>query len=204
MERSPKHVRATLGGAYVVDSAEVRLVWVDRPYPAYWFPDADVRADLLPAGAVRTSPGLPGLVGVDWGAVDQWYEEDEPVYVHARDPCTRVDVLASSRHVVVELDGVRLAESGQPRVLFETGLPPRFYLPARDARLDLLRPSATTTMCPYKGTATYLDAVVNGVTHRDLVWCYPAPFAESQKIAGLLCFYPDRARLVVDGIDQST
>src|SRR5436190_1835645 len=81
------------------------------------------------------------LVRLDWQAMDEWFEEDEPVYVHPRDPYTRVDILASSRRVRVELDGVVVAESGQPRILFETGLPPRYYLPLTDLRTDLLRPS---------------------------------------------------------------
>ncbi|WP_018680798.1 DUF427 domain-containing protein [Actinokineospora enzanensis] len=198
-------MRGYLGRTLVVDSAGPWLVW-ERAYPTYYFAAADVRVDLLPRAAVTTPdrPEVAGLVRVEWGAVDEWFEEDEPVYVHARDPYTRVDILGSSRHVVVELGGVRLAESRQPRILFETGLPPRFYLPLHDIRMDLLRPSTTTTMCPYKGTATYWDVVSDGVVHRDLVWCYRAPLPESQKVAGLACFYHERTTLVVDGAELST
>ncbi len=205
MERSPKRVRAVRGGVVVVDSAAPRLVW-ERQYPTYYFPVAQVRVDLVPPGALHVpdEPELAGLVRVAWDAVDDWFEEDEPVYVHARDPYTRVDVLESSRHVVVEVGATRVAESRRPKVLFETGLPARFYLPLVDVRMDLLRPSATTTRCPYKGTATYWDVVVDGVAHRDAVWCYRSPLPESQKVAGLVCFYPERTRLVVDGVDQST
>ncbi|GLZ37331.1 DUF427 domain-containing protein [Actinokineospora sp. NBRC 105648] len=209
VERSPKHVRGYRGGALVVDSVAPLLVWEHAPYPTYHFPQDDVRADLVPPGAltVPDAPTLAGLVRVNWSAMDEWFEEDEPVYVHARDPYTRVDILASSRHVVVEVGGVRVAESRQPRVLFETGLRPRYYLPLHDVRMDLLRPSATTTMCPYKGTATYWDVVVDdtddqstthgSTTHRDVVWCYRAPLPESQKIAGLACFYDERVELSV-------
>ncbi|GAA3058593.1 hypothetical protein Aglo01_67430 [Actinokineospora globicatena] len=201
VERSPKRVRAYRDGAVVVDSPRPRLVW-ERVYPTYYFPAADVRTELVPPGALRVAdePELAGLVRVAWNAMDEWLEEDEPVYVHARDPYTRVDILASSRHVVVEVGGTVVASSRQPRVLFETGLPARFYLPLVDVRVDLLRPSRTTTMCPYKGTATYWHVVVDGVLHEDLVWCYRSPLPESQKITGLACFYSERAALTVDGV----
>src|SRR5207237_10723402 len=98
---------------------------------------------------------LRDAIRLDFRAMDEWLEEDEPIYVHPRDPYTRVDVLASSRHVQVEVDGVTLADSTSPRILFETNLPPRYYLPLPDVRMELLTPSSTETQCPYKGTATY-------------------------------------------------
>ena len=137
---------------------------------------------------------------LDWDAMSEWFEEDEPVYTHPRDPYTRVDILASSRRVRVELDGVTVADSRQPRILFETGLPPRFYLPLTDLRMDLLRPSDRETHCPYKGTASYWSvddrrsrrtATSSGST------AHPLP--ESQKIAGLACFYNERVDLYLDG-----
>jgi uncharacterized protein (DUF427 family) len=131
--------------------------------------------------------------------MDEWLEEDEPIYVHPRDPYKRVDVLSSSRHVRVALDGVTLAASSQPRILFETTLPPRYYLPLSDVRFDLLRPSGTQTQCPYKGTAAYWSVEVNGVTHDDLVWIYRSPLPESQKIAGMACFFSEKVDLFVDG-----
>jgi uncharacterized protein (DUF427 family) len=142
---------------------------------------------------------LRDLVRLDWGAMDEWLEEDEPVYTHPRDPFTRVDILASSRVVRVEIDGVIVAESASPRILFETGLPPRYYLPLSDLRVDLLRPSATETHCPYKGMANYWSVDVNGQLHQDAVWIYRAPFPESQKVAGLAAFYNERVDLYVDG-----
>ena len=135
-------------------------------------------------------------VRIDWDQMDEWLEEDEPVYVHARSPYTRVDILNSSRHVEVAVDGVVVADSHQPRILFETGLVPRFYLPMADVRLDLLTPTTSTTRCPYKGTATYWSVG----QHRDIAWCYRAPLPESQKVAGLICFYQERAAIVVDGV----
>jgi uncharacterized protein (DUF427 family) len=135
--------------------------------------------------------------------MDEWMEEDEPVYTHPRDPYSRVDILASGRQVRVELDGVTLAESHSPRILFETGLPPRYYLPISDLRMDLLRPSHTSTHCPYKGTAGYWTLEVNGKRYEDYVWIYRAPLPESQKIAGLACFYNERVDLYVDGVLQA-
>ncbi|SER31147.1 DUF427 domain-containing protein [Actinokineospora terrae] len=200
VERSPKRVRAYRDGALVVDCLRPRLVW-ERVYPTYYFPVADVRAELVPPGALRVAdePELAGLARVAWESMDEWFEEDEPVYVHARDPYTRVDILASSRHVVVEVAGTVVASSRRPRILFETGLPARYYLPLHDIRLDLLRPSRTTTMCPYKGTATYWHVLVDGTLHEDLVWSYRSPLPESQKITGLACFYAERAIVRVDG-----
>jgi uncharacterized protein (DUF427 family) len=129
-------------------------------------------------------------------------EEDEPVYVHPRDPYTRVDILASSRHVQVVVDGETIADSHQPRILFETGLPPRYYLPLPDVRLDLLTPSQTETRCPYKGTATYWHLDVIGHHYDDFTWIYRAPLPESQKIAGLAAFYNEKVDLYVDGVLQ--
>lgn len=145
---------------------------------------------------------LRGLVRFDWDAMDAWFEEDEEVYVHARDPHTRVDILASSRHVQVGVNGVYVADSHQPRLLFETGLPTRYYLPLTDVRMDLLRPSPKTTRCPYKGTATYWSLEAGGQVVEDLAWSYKTPLAESMKIAGLVSFYNERVDLYVDGLLQ--
>lgn len=142
---------------------------------------------------------LRGHVRLEWNAMDGWFEEDEPVRVHPRDPYTRVDVLESSRHVRVELDGVTVADSRRPRILFETGLRPRYYLPLTDLRLDLLRPSDRRTECPYKGEASYFSVEVNGRRFDDVVWTYRTPLPEAQKIAGLACFYDERVDLFLDG-----
>jgi uncharacterized protein (DUF427 family) len=158
-------------------------------------------------GAALTFPDSPieelrTAVRLDFPAMDEWFEEDEPIYVHPRDPYKRVDILASTRRVVVEVDGQVVAESSQPRILFETGLPPRYYVPLTDVRMELLRPSATQTQCPYKGTATYWSLVVDGAVHEDVVWIYRSPFAESQKIAGLACFYNEKVDISLDGVPQ--
>ena len=157
-----------------------------------------------PGAAVRYQqspiPELQDLVRFDWDAMDHWFEEDEEVYTHPRDPYTRVDILASSRRVQVEVDGVIVADSTSPRLLFETGLPTRYYLPKIDVRMDLLRHTDSSTDCPYKGAAEYWSIEVNGRMHPDLAWSYKAPFAESQKIAGLIAFYNEKVDLIVDGV----
>jgi uncharacterized protein (DUF427 family) len=113
-----------------------------------------------------------------------------------------VDILASSRHIRVELDGVTLADSHSPKILFETGLPPRYYLPLSDLRTDLMRPTDTLTHCPYKGSASYWSVGVGDKTYDDLVWIYRTPLPESQKIAGLACFYNEKVDIFVDGVRQ--
>ncbi len=152
----------------------------------------------------RDSPaeGTADTIRLDWGAMDAWFEEDEEVYVHARSPYTRVDVLQSSRHVRIQVDGVTVAESTQPRLLFETGLPTRYYLPKTDVHLDLLAPSTHTSQCPYKGTAEYYDVTVGGTTRERLAWWYRHPAAESARIAGYVAFYDEHVDVFVDGEQQ--
>jgi uncharacterized protein (DUF427 family) len=226
VERSPKRIRALVAGVVVVDTRAARLVWEHPYYPTYYVPREDVRADLVPAGrhaprgglgeadaydvrvAGRTLPGaalaypdspaLRDLVRLSWKAMDEWLEEDEPVYVHPRDPYKRVDILASSRHVRIVVDGVTVADSTQPRILFETGLPPRYYLPISDVRADLLRPSQSVSHCPYKGTASWWTLEAGGARLEDVAWIYRAPTPESQKIAGLVAFYDERVDVYVD------
>ncbi len=143
---------------------------------------------------------LRGLVRLDFGAMDAWFEEDEEIFVHPRDPYTRIDILPSSRSVRVELDGVVLAESDRARLLFETGLPTRYYLPKTDVRLDLLEPTETSTGCPYKGTAEYWAVLVGDRVVADLAWSYRTPLPESQKVAGLVAFYNEKLDIFVDGV----
>lgn len=110
-----------------------------------------------------------------------------------------ISTTQGNAHVVVTLGGTKLAESDRPVLLDETGLPTRYYLPAADVRTDLLRPTDTHTTCPFKGQASYWSAEVDGEVHEDLVWSYPDPIPQAVDIAGLLCFYPDRVQLTVDG-----
>ncbi|WP_354640772.1 DUF427 domain-containing protein [Kitasatospora camelliae] len=145
---------------------------------------------------------LRELVRFSWRALDAWFEEDEEVYTHPRDPYKRIDILPSSRQVGIELDGVVVAESGHPSLLFETGLPVRYYLPRTDVRADLLEPGTRTTHCPYKGAAEHLSVRVGDELHQDVAWTYRTPLPESQRIAGLVAFYDERADIHVDGVLQ--
>jgi uncharacterized protein (DUF427 family) len=141
-------------------------------------------------------------IRIEWNAMDAWFEEDEEVYTHARDPHRRIDILASSRRVRVEVDGTTIADSAGPRLLFETGSPLRFYLPKPHVRMDLLELSDTVTHCPYKGRAQTWSVRVGPRLYEDLAWSYPTPLPESQKIAGLIAFYNEKVDLFVDGVPQ--
>ena len=159
----------------------------------------------MPEGAWQypEADGLGSMVRFDWETADAWFEEDEEVFVHPRSPYVRVDVLDSSRRVRVEIDGVTVAESTHAKLLFETGLPTRYYLPKVDVRFDLLEPTDLATSCPYKGTARYWSVVVDGERHENVVWGYDAPLAESIGVAGLVCFYNEQVDLFVDGVAAS-
>ncbi len=197
--------------------------------PTYYFPRDDVRMDALEAGAPEDQEGIVAYqtirigdhvaanaawivldppaelallhnhVSFDWDRMEAWYEEEEEVFVHARDPHGRVDVLASARHVRVVIDGETIAETRRPHLLFETGLPTRYYIPREDVRMDLLTPATHTSRCPYKGVAQYWSATVGDRTLDNIVWSYPDPIPENPKIKDLLCFFNERVDLVVDG-----
>lgn len=230
LEHGAKRVRAFLGGEVVADTTRPALVWEVPYYPAYYVPLEDVRAELRPDGGGSHSPSrgdarsytvvaggreaigaalryaespiaeLRDLIRLDWHAMDAWFEEDEEVFTHPRDPYTRVDILASSRHVRVEVDGTVVADSTSPRLLVETGLPVRWYIPKPHVRLDLLVPSDTVTHCPYKGRAEYWSVRTPEGVRDDLAWSYRAPLPESQKIAGLIAFLDEKVDVIVDGV----
>ena len=151
---------------------------------------------------IDSCPPIAGLVAFYWNKMDAWYEEEEQVFVHPRDPYHRVDVLESSRHVRVKVAGEVVAETERPMVLFETGLPPRYYMPSEDVHEKVLVASEKTTQCPYKGTASYYSVEAGGERVEDLVWYYPEPISEAAKIEGLLCFFNERVDLEVDGEQQ--
>jgi uncharacterized protein (DUF427 family) len=142
------------------------------------------------------APPLADYVAFYWGKLDTWYEEDEEAIVHPRDPYHRVDVLQSSRHVVVRVGGEVIADSTRPVALFETGLPTRWYLPESDVRMDLLEPSDKRTGCAYKGFASYWSLR----DEEDLVWTYRSPRRGMEEITDLLCFFNERVDLSVDGV----
>ncbi|MDH2416294.1 DUF427 domain-containing protein [Nocardioides sp. CER19] len=146
------------------------------------------------------TPGLEDYVAVSWfpGVLDAWYEEDELVITHPRDPGNRVDVIPSSRHVVVRAGDRVLAESRRPLALFENRLPTRFYLPAEDVHWDHLERVEVVSTCPYKGTADGYWAL-KGAPDREVAWAYSKPFHQVSAIKDHVAFYNERVELVVDG-----
>lgn len=223
----PRRIRAFVGGTAVLDTTAARYVWEWPGYPQYYVPMADLAPGALvdegvdedrplgparrhalrvggstrPAAAwVPTAGELAGCVRFDWAAADAWFEEDEQVFVHPRSPYTRVDALRSGRRIRVELDGVVLAESSSPVLVFETGLPTRHYLPRTDVRFEHLEPSDTVTECPYKGrTTAYWSVRTATGTRPDLAWSYDFPTRQLLPIAGLIAFYDEKVDTFVDG-----
>lgn len=197
---SPRRVRVRLRGEVVADSARTVLLRRYGPdgFPTYFFPPEDVRPGA--PGRLRndTFDELKGLVTFSWEPPLEWYEEDERVHAHARDPYHRVDTVRASRRVEVFAGGERIAHSVRPVALYETSLPVRWYLPFADVRTEALTASETVSYCPYKGQARYWSHPAVP----DVAWSYPDPVPENPKIAGLLCFYNERVDLVVDGVPQ--
>jgi uncharacterized protein (DUF427 family) len=227
IERGSRRVRTYFAGTLIADSDRVLLVYETKRPPAYWFPIADVRMEYLEraphaaditrwrlvakdriahnAARAYVKPAgdraaLEGHLTFFWNQMDAWFEEDEEVFVHPRDPYTRVDTVHSSRHVRVEIEGVTVGETCRPILLFETGLPIRYYIPKLDVRMDLLEPTQSVSRCPYKGVARYWSARVGDKLVKDIVWSYPAPIPECPKIENLLSFYNEHVDLYVDGV----
>ena len=180
----------------------LRAGGLERPGAALVYPDTET-STAAETSTVADSPteSLAGLVRLDWAALDAWFEEDEQVFVHPRNPYARVDAVRSARRVRVELDGVLLAESTSPVMVFETGLPTRYYLDRGSVDFTHLVPSDTVTSCPYKGTTSgYWSVRVGGTTYPDLAWAYDFPTRELPSIAGLVAFYNEQVDIVLDGV----
>ncbi|HET9256350.1 MAG TPA: DUF427 domain-containing protein [Pseudonocardiaceae bacterium] len=229
VEPVPRRIRAMLGGETVLDTTQARYVWEWPHYPQYYIPIDDLRRELLvmegahgsSRGPVEvyglrvgdlhrphaarlltdsTVDGLSGTVRFEWAALDAWFEEDERVFVHPRDPYTRVDAVRSTRTVRVGLGGVLLAESSSPVMVFETGLPARYYLNRTQLNLAHLIPSDTVTECPYKGrTSAYWSVRIGETVYPDLAWCYDFPTRQLLPIAGLVAFYNEKVDIALDG-----
>ena len=229
IEPAPRRVRAYLGDALVFDTTKALYVWEWPHYPQYYIPVGDINVNLLvdedhpqrlKRGTARRHglrvgelhrpssasvygddalPGLAGMVRFDWAALDVWFEEDEEVFVHPRNPYTRVDALRSTRRVRVELDGVVLADSSSPVLVFETGLPTRYYLNRTEVDFTHLVPTATETACPYKGrTSGYWSVRIGDDVHADLAWSYAFPTRDLLPITGLIAFYNEKVDTFVD------
>lgn len=150
-------------------------------------------------------PAIKGYVGLYWDRMDSWWEEDEEIFRHARDPLHRVDAILSHRPVRVVLGGETVAETTNARFVFETNHQTRYYIPREDVRMDLLSPSETRSQCPYKGVASYFSANVGGAaaaTHDDIAWSYPDPIPECPGVRGLICFFDENVDATfVDGAE---
>jgi uncharacterized protein (DUF427 family) len=230
IEPVPRRVRAFLGETVVLDTTRALYVWESPNYPQYYIPLADVNSAVLVdeehpehlrRGTARRHglragelarpgvahvygedalEGLAGTVRFEWAALDAWFEEDEQVFVHPRNPYARVDALRSTRTVRVELEGVLLAESSCPVMVFETGLPTRYYLDRTAVRFEHLVPSETVTSCPYKGmTSGYWSVRIGDELRADLAWAYDFPTGQLLGIAGLIAFYNEKVDLTLDG-----
>jgi uncharacterized protein (DUF427 family) len=139
---------------------------------------------------------LQGLIAFYFNRMGRWREEGEEIGVHPRDPYHRVDVVATDRHIRISLNGKVLAQTSRAMALFESNLPPRWYLPLDDIRVEL-EPSDTITRCPYKGTAGYYSIDVEG--GKDLVWFYADPLPEVVRIKDLVCFFNEKVDIELDG-----
>ena len=233
IEASPRRVRAYFNGALVADSRDM-VLFFERPYPNYFFPQRDVRMDLLERRAeldagdprgdrvvwhlevagrraleaaftythppVDTQADLGDYIAFVWDAMDHWFEEDDEIFVHARNPYHRVDAVHSSRHIEVSVEGIELASTRRPVLVWETGLPTRYYIPRQDVRLDRLVRTETVTRCPYKGVAETFALRSGDTTLADVAWSYPLPIPECPKIEGLICFYNEVVDIAEDGI----
>jgi uncharacterized protein (DUF427 family) len=169
------------------------------------FYDLEVDGELM-ENAAWTFPAadLAEYIAFEWfrhsgSGLDHWYEEEEEIFIHPRDPHKRVDALPSSRHVQVAVGGTVLADTHRPVLLFETGLPTRYYIPAEDVRLDLLEATDHHTGCPYKGTADYWSLRGEAGVPPNIVWSYPEPLPAVGPVRDLLAFYNEVVDITVDG-----
>jgi uncharacterized protein (DUF427 family) len=229
VEPCPRRVRGYVGPDLVFDTLGARYVWEIPYYPHYYVPLSDVNTQFLvddqhaqraqfgpfrlhslhaggrvTAAAARVfdeGDGLvPGYVRFEWDSLE-WFEEDERIYEHPRSPYARHDALRSHRHVRVELDGAVLADTHSPVLLFETGLPTRYYIDRTDVSMQYLVPSETQTVCPYKGvTSAYWSVRVGEAIHADLAWMYQYPLGAVSRVAGLIAFYNEKVDIEVDGV----
>jgi uncharacterized protein (DUF427 family) len=131
---------------------------------------------------------LRGYACLYWDRADAWFIEDERVFGHLRDPYHRVDVFEASRPVRVTAGGEPIAESDGAKLLYETGLPAMVYVPGADIAAGALAPAAKTTVCPYKGRASYWHVQVDGRRIEDAAWSYEAPLVEALEVARHVCF----------------
>jgi uncharacterized protein (DUF427 family) len=231
IDPTPRRIRARLGANPVADSTHAKLVYVEGHHPEYFLPVDDIDWDILQRGtneaitaelgthrAITNPDGVTvgqrfvdgiakDLVRLEFDAMDAWFEEDEQIWVHPRDPYRRVDVLESSRHIDVTINGVTVASTDRPRLVAETGLPARWYVPRADVDWTVLQPSATDSYCQYKGAADWWNVDIDGGdTLIDVMWGYERPVPDASKLVGLVAFYAEHDAIdtIVDGVSQTT
>jgi uncharacterized protein (DUF427 family) len=142
---------------------------------------------------------VKGYISFKWNAIDHWYEEEEEIFIHPRDPYKRIDIVDSSRHIQVVIDSEIVADTKNPRLLFETGLPVRYYIPAEEVKKEFLIDSDLNTGCPYKGTASYYSVKTGENIHNNVVWYYSDPIDESARIKNYICFYNEKIDIIENG-----
>jgi len=226
-ENSPKRVRVLFNKTWLVDSKKAKLVWEHPFYPVFYFPKSEVSDKYLQpasgepandskaatydivvdkkhaeaAAIVHKAGDHKDYVKIVLGKMDAWFEEEEQIFVHPKDPYKRVDVLQSARHIRIEVDGVEVGNSTKPRFLYETGLPMRTYIPKTDARMDLFETSDLATGCPYKGVASYYNVTLPSDEKKDnIVWWYRSPNIEVAQITGFVAFYDEKVDVWIDGV----
>jgi uncharacterized protein (DUF427 family) len=223
---------------------EFEIRWEHHRFPVYYFRLSDIRQEYLTnkiagdnevdiydlvvdgktsaaAVTVAKAADLNGYAKIDPTKVDAVFEEDERIFGHPRDPYKRIITLQSSKKVQIEIDGVEVASTTRPVLLYETGLPLRFYIPHTDVRLDLLEDDTETrSYCPYKvcslsfscpslfilmtssqGDASYYFVKLpNGEKKRGLAWWYKTPKTETSEIKGHVAFYDEKVDVRVNGV----
>ncbi len=190
VEPHPRRIQARRDGEVVIDTEHALLVHRPDRTLEYAFPADEVGA--LPHDPL---PEADGYVVVPWGAVDAWFEEGRQLVHYPPNPYHRVDCRPTTRRLRVELAHTTLVDTDDTLILFETTLAPRLYVDRAHVRMDLLRPTETTSYCNYKGIATWWAVSIGDTVVEDVAWSYDDPLPESQLIAGCLSFDP--ARVVV-------
>ncbi len=147
----------------------------------------------------EAASALAGHVVFDLDKVDAWYLDDDLGYAHPRNPYHRVDVHMSSSRVVVRSGGVTIAESSGPAILYETGLPPRIYLPPDAIQSTVLSKSETVSRCPYKGDGQHWHVLAGDQRVEDAAWSLTTPIGDASRIPRWVSFYPDKVTVEVDG-----
>ncbi|KAL8994123.1 MAG: hypothetical protein Q9169_005819 [Polycauliona sp. 2 TL-2023] len=227
MVETARRVRVLFDGMYLADSTSACHVWEHEYYPQFYFPTSELRVGYVkrepidkddavsfakyqgPTKSTNTAlmftkGKLKGLTRFEFSEMDAWFEEDQPIYQHPKDPFKRIDILPSTRKITVKVDDIVVAESTMNMFLFETLLRTRYYMPKTAINMQYIRPSLKTTVCPYKGVAEYYNLIVNGNEIKDAVWWYRHPTRESALIEGMACFYNENEniKVYVDGAEE--